>query len=176
MYEIVDRHWEGYFMPFGDGLNFSDFNTYGFEEWAILGSGLAILIFLLVLLPIGLKRRKKLEAMPASTSAKSPKTQTQVSKKELGKPTSKLVYTASNGEVLIFAGENAWYVNASGKTDLLKAVEGTEPVLAGKTIYLAKDVKKVTVTQEGDEIVKHSAIEKQFVTFDFVSKDEVRLG
>ena len=87
-----------------------------------------------------------------------------------------LVYKADNGETIIFSKGNAWHVNNEGLTDLYKAIDGEKAKLDGKVVYLSKSVKKVTISQNQYEIVKRSANERQYITFDFVSNNEVRLG
>lgn len=157
-------------MPFGDGFDFLDFDTYTWMEYTILGAGLFLLILLLVVLPIGLSRKGKKSTRSFKSSKGSKQQETAVGGKK------RLVYKAANGESVLFAGANAWHINTQGKTELLKAVEGENVSFVGKVIYLAKDVKRVQVIQDGDEITKNSTFEKQFITFDFVSSQEVRLG
>ncbi len=153
-------------MPFGDGFDFLDLSTYDWMEYTILGAGLFILILLLVVWPIAASRKGK----KSNKNTSNAKQETAVGGKK------RLVYKAANGESVLFAGPNAWHINNQGKTELLKAVEGENVNFSGKVIYLAKDVKRVQVIQDGDEITKNSTFEKQFITFDFVSSQEVRLG
>src|SRR5690606_10119605 len=166
----------GYFMmsifgnflanpPFSEWFEITDIMTWSELDWVIMISLAVIVISLVVVLPIGLARRKKHSKKVATTQKPSALSQEYV----IGE--SKRIYTASNGEVLIFTGGSAFYVDQNGKTEHLKAVEGNHPVLSGKVIFAAKTVKKITVTTEGDEITKNSAIERQLVTFDFISAD-----
>ena len=87
-----------------------------------------------------------------------------------------LVYKSDNGESVLFSKDNAWYVNTEGLTEHYKAVEGPKVKLDGQVIYLSKSVKKVTITQNQHEVVKRSANERQYMTFNFVTNNEVRLG
>lgn len=87
-----------------------------------------------------------------------------------------LAYKADNGETVIFSKGHAWHVHTDGLTDHYKAIDGEKAKLVGKVVYLSKSVKKVTISQNQYEIVKRSATERQYVTFDFLSKNEVRLG
>ncbi len=87
-----------------------------------------------------------------------------------------LVFKADNGETVIFSKGNAWHVSVDGLTDHYKAIDGEKAKLEGKVVYLSKSVKKVTISQNQYEIVKRSANERQYITFDFISNNEVRLG
>src|SRR5690554_3610685 len=87
-----------------------------------------------------------------------------------------LTFKADNGETVIFSKGNAWHVHTDGLTDHYKAIDGEKAKLEGKVVYLSKSVKKVTIMQNQYEIVKRSANERQYITFDFISKNEVRLG
>lgn len=87
-----------------------------------------------------------------------------------------IVYKADNGETVLFSKGNAWHVHTDGLTDHYKAVDGDKVKLTGKVVFISKSVKKVTITQNQYEIVKRSANERQYITFDFVNLNEVRLG
>lgn len=87
-----------------------------------------------------------------------------------------LVYKADNGESVIFSKGNAWHVNTDGLTEHYKAIDGEKSKLEGKVVYLSKSIKKVTISQNQFEIVKRSANERQYITFDFLSGNEVKLG
>jgi len=156
--------------PFSEWFEITDIMTWSELDWAIMISLAVIVISLVVILPIGLARRKKHSKKVQPNVSKTARSQ------EFAVGTSKRIYTASNGEVLIFTGGSAFHVDQQGRTEHLKAVEGDAPVLAGKVIFAAKTVKKIIVTTEGDEITKNSSIERQLVTFDFVNAEEVRLG
>lgn len=152
-------------MPVTNGFNLLEFATYGMVEYAFVGLVLIVLILLLVVLPIQVSKRKKRAFKPVQSVA----TATKDHKK-------KLLYKADTGESVIFSNGNAWYINQVGNTEHYKAVDGPDSILMGKVIYQTKDVRKITITQEKDEIVKRSANERQYITFDFLSSNEVRLG
>lgn len=149
-------------MPFGGEFNWQDWSTYTWKELSILGAVLFLLILLFVVLPSikAAKSRKERELVHQST----------VGAKK------RLVFNDAQGDSVMFAGANAWYIDANGKTELFKAVEGNEVSLTGKVIFGSKEVKKVQVTQNGDQFVKHASVERHYITFDFVSDQEVRLG
>lgn len=149
-------------MPFGGSFNWQDWSTYTWKEFSIIGAVLFLLILLLVVLPLrnAAKSRKEKQIVHQSTVGAKKRT----------------VYTDAQGDNVMFAGPNAWYIDASGKTELFKAVEGADVSLIGKVIYGSKEVKKVQVSQNGDQFVKHASIERHYITFDFISENEVRLG
>src|SRR5690554_861308 len=153
-------------MPFGDGVDILNIMTWSWMEYVIVVAGFILVILLCVVLPIGLSKKNKANAQPKVKG----KSQT-----GLASGGKKLTFTAESGEVLMFTGEHAWYVGKEGRTELYTALE-TTPVLAGKVVYLAKDVKKVQVVQENNEFVKYATQERQYITFDFISKGEVKLG
>ncbi len=152
-------------MSVTNGFNLLEFSTYGMLEWAFVVVVGLFLIFLVIILPImTFKKRKKTykvaEVKPVLSSG---------NKKNV-------LYKADTGESVLFSNGNAWFINTQGQTEHFKAVEGKDVILSGKVIYLTKDVKKITITQDKDEIIKRSAYERQYVTFDFLTQNEVKLG
>lgn len=149
-------------MPFTGEFNWQDWNTYRWQEISILGAALFLIILLFIIIPVvkASKTKKEKELVHQSTLG---------SKK-------RLVFKDSEGESVMFAGANAWYIDVTGKTELFKAVEGTEVNLNGKVIFGSKEVKKVQVTQSGEQFIKHASTERHYITFDFISENEVRLG
>lgn len=151
-------------MPTTNGFNLLEFNTYGMLEWAFVVVVGLLLIYLVIVLPISrfkkprrMKDISTFKPVPSSTNKKN------------------ALYKADTGESVLFSNGNAWFINTQGQTEHFKAVEKNVTLL-GKVIYLTKDVKKITITQDKDEIIKRSAYERQYVTFDFISQNEVKLG
>jgi len=87
-----------------------------------------------------------------------------------------LIYKADNGETVIFSKGSAWHVQVDGMTNHYKAIDGPKVKLVDKVVYLSKQVKKVAITQNQYEIIKRTTNERQYVTFDFLSKNEMKLG
>ncbi len=148
-------------MPFTNGFDFLDLNTYGWMEYTILGVGLLVLILLLVVWPICASKKKK--------KVKTPR------RLPLGNPT-KLVYNSLDKESLLFDGEKMWYVRATGQTELMNLVSGNANSLQGKLVYASKEVKRTEVVQEGALISRNSSIVREYTTVHFLSNHEVAVG
>ncbi|VEU82949.1 hypothetical protein [Acholeplasma hippikon] len=149
-------------MPFGNGFNWGDLNTYSWKEHAILAAALFLIVLLFIVIPLmKAKRNKQAKKIIVESTVGSKK---------------RIIFKDNDGDSVMFAGPNAWYIDNTGKTELYRAVEGNEVNYVGKAIFGSKEVKKVQITQEDDNFVKHSSMERHYITFDFVSQDEVRLG
>ncbi len=148
-------------MPFSEGFDFLDLNTYTWMEYTILGVGLLILILLLVVWPICASKKRKKRAKKRAILQKAP---------------DKLVFNSDDGETLIFEGNKAWFVKPSGKTELLNLVSGSHSNFFGKLVYANKEVRRTEVVQDGTQISKNASIVREYTTFDFMTEHEVRLG
>lgn len=143
-------------MPFQNGL---DPMTFGWMEWAIIG-GVVFLVILMHLILILRRRKSYVKVGKVSTSAKS----------------GAAFRCEATDEAIVVRGENAWLSDSHGMTELLRAIDGPKVKLAGKVVYFAKEVKKISVSQEGDQLKRGQSFERQYVTLDFISDAEIKLG
>ncbi len=141
-------------MPFQNGF---DPMTYGLLEWVIIGGSAAILILIILLIIVASSKKGATKIKPVKSGRNS------------------FLCEATN-EALIVSGENAWLSDNQGMTELLRAIDGSKVKLAGKVVYFNKEVKKISVSQEGDQLKRGQTFERQYVTLDFVSDAEVRIG
>lgn len=138
-------------MPFQNGF---DPSSYGWMEWAIIGGALFVIILVVLLLIFARPRKGSVKKMKTGNS---------------------FLCEATN-ESIVVSGQNAWLSDSHGMTELLRAIDGEKVKLAGKVVYFAKEVKKISVTQEGDQLKRGQTFERQYVTLDFVSDSEIKLG
>lgn len=149
-------------MPFGDGFNWGDWSTYTWREISVLSAAAFLIVLIFIIDPIAKAiRNKKVKEIVQESTVGSKK---------------RIVFKDEDGDSIMIAGPNAWYIEANGKTELFKAVEGNNVAYFGKVIFGSKEVKRVQITQEGDNFVKHASVERHYITFDFISDVEVRLG
>ena len=143
-------------MPFQNGL---DPMTFGWMEWGIIG-GVVFLIILMHLLLILRRRKTSVKVGKVSTHTKS----------------GVAFRCEATNEAIVVRGENAWLADSHGMTELLRAIDGPKVKLAGKVVYFAKEIKKISVSQEGDQLKRGQTFERQYVTLDFISDIEIKLG
>jgi len=141
-------------MPFQNGF---DPMTYGWMEWAIVGGALFLVLLIILLLIFARPKKVKIGGSVKAKSGKS-------------------FFCEETNEALIVQGENAWLADSLGMTELLRAIDGPKVKLTGKVVYFAKEIKKISVSQEGDQLKRGQTFERQYVTLDFVSSEEVRVG
>ncbi|WP_025725599.1 hypothetical protein [Acholeplasma granularum] len=145
-------------MDLTNGFKLLEFSTYGILEWAFV----ALIALLILILVIILFKKTKSKNVVHKNASKTNQKQ--------------LVYKSNNGETLIFKHGSAWHMNQDGLTENYKAIDGPSTKLDGKVVFASKSIRKVSIIQDRNEIIKRSANEVQYITLDFVSPDEVRLG
>src|SRR5690606_3665343 len=69
-----------------------------------------------------------------------------------------------------------WFRDEKGFTELYQAKDGKRVSLQGKVVYVVKEVNTIVVSQEGNQLKRTQERGTQYLTFDFVSKDEVIVG
>lgn len=80
------------------------------------------------------------------------------------------------GEGFVTNGPNIWFRDEKGFTELYQAKDGKRVSLQGKVVYVVKEVNAIVVSQEGNQLKRTQERGTQYLTFDFVSKDEVIVG
>lgn len=126
-----------------------DFSTWDWTEYSIIGGG--VLLIVIIILSFILRGNKKVSFQNAYKSLET-------------------------GEGFVVKGQNLWFRNEKGLTDLYTAKDGKKVSLRGKVVYIVKELNNIIVSQEGNQLVRTQERGTQYITFDFVSKDEVIVG